>query len=62
MRVCSWLDHPKACSEAEMAPSAPTLDVEARAKALNKRDEADLGECVLRARVRVHRNASLQLP
>ena len=43
-------------------PEPRLLHVEARAKALNKRDEADLGECALRARVRVHRNASLQLP
>ena len=61
MRFSSWLDHPKACSEADMAPSAPRLDVDAIAKALTKRDEADLGESALRARVKVHRNARLQL-
>ena len=43
-------------------PEPRLVHVEARANALNKRDEADRGECALRAHVRVHRNARLQLP
>ena len=42
-------------------PEPRSVHVEARANALNKRNEAELGKCALRARVRVHRNARLQL-
>ena len=52
MRVCSWLEHPAACSEADMAPSGPKLDAEARDKALNKRDESDLDESMRWPRVK----------
>ena len=44
-----------------MAPEPRLLHAETRAKDLKKRNEADRGECALRARVRVHRNARLQL-
>ena len=43
-------------------PEPRFLHVEARANALNKRDEADRGECALRVHVRVHHSARLQLP